>query len=194
MIRESDTRAGLLVRVHQVEVVESKAQVDAQVSNRRKVILHIEAGLPALAPAAKRRKDIGVPAAVEEKAFPFAQPHEIDARLEEMSAPGLREVALYPQRERSAGRSRKRGDRVGRGENLVRTRALIERSLQQRLRRKRVQPSQDRRVLAQVPLCIAARCLVRGKIGLLKIGARAQQQKLEAVFIPGAPVELRRRS
>ena len=104
VVRAADARAGLLVRVDQVEVVIAKAEIDGQVRNGRKVVLHVEAGLPAFAPALERRKNILIPAAVEEEAFPFAQPDEIDPRLEKMSAPEVREVALDAERKRRARR------------------------------------------------------------------------------------------
>src|SRR5260370_17958128 len=63
--------------------------------------------------------------------------------------------------------------------------------MQQRSRRKRVEPSENRRVLAKMPLRVAADRLVIGYIGLLKIRAGAHQQELNRVIVSGAPVELR---
>jgi len=80
----------LLVRIHENRrVIVAKTEIDGQVSNGRKVVLHIEAGLPALAPTLEWRKDIRVTAAVEEKAFAFAEPDKVNPRFEEMSAPGV---------------------------------------------------------------------------------------------------------
>ncbi len=89
VVRQANARAGLLVRVHEVEMVVANAQVDGQVSNGREMVLQIKAGLPAFAPTLERREDILIPAAVEQKAFAFAQPDEVDPRLEKMSAPGV---------------------------------------------------------------------------------------------------------
>src|SRR5207249_2360058 len=94
MVRQANSRAGLLVCIHQVEVIVAKSKVHDQVSNQREMILDIEAGLPAFTPPLKRGKDIRIAAAVEEEAFSFAQPDKINAGLEKMSTPGVREVAL----------------------------------------------------------------------------------------------------
>src|SRR6266851_6678373 len=55
-----------------------------------------------------------------------------------------------------------------------------------------MQPSENRRVLAKMPLRVAADGLVIGNIGLLKIRAGAHQQELNRVIVSGAPVKLRR--
>ena len=94
MVRQAEARTGLLVRIHQVEMIVANSEVHDQVSNEREMILDIEAGLPAFTPALKRRKHIGVATAVEKEALSFAQPDKINARLEKMSAPGVRKIAL----------------------------------------------------------------------------------------------------
>src|SRR5882762_502393 len=188
VVRQANARASLLVRVHEVEMVVANAQVDGKVSNGRKMVLHVEAGLPALAPTLERGENLWATTAVEEKAFPFAQPDEVDPCLEKMAAPGVREIALDAKRKRRARRRRKWRDQVARRQNLIGTRAFVNGSVQQRLRRKRVEPSEDRRELAKMPLCIAADCLVIGNIGLLKIGAGAHQQELDRVVVSGTPV------
>src|SRR5258708_7937239 len=66
--------------------------------------------------------------------------------------------------------------------------------MQQRSRRKRMQPPENRRVLAKMPLRVAADGLVIGNIGLLKVSAGAHQQELNRVIVSGAPVKLRRRA
>jgi len=81
VVRQANARAGLLVRVHEVEMVVAKAQVHGQVSNGREMVLHVETGLPALAPTLERRENLWVTTAVEEKAFPFAQPDEVNSAL-----------------------------------------------------------------------------------------------------------------
>src|SRR6266404_8754480 len=156
------------------------------------MVLHVEAGLPAFAPALERRKNIRVTAAVEEKTFAFAQADEVDPRFEEMSAPGMRKVALDSEGERRARRRGKRRIRVAGWKNLIGTRALVDGGVKQSVRRKRVQPAEYRGVLAEVPLRVAADGLIIGNIGLLKIRARAHQQKFDRVVVSGAPVELRR--
>src|SRR5258708_28500942 len=55
-----------------------------------------------------------------------------------------------------------------------------------------MQPSENRRVLAKMPLRVAADGLVIGNIGLLKIRAGAHQQELNRVIVSAAPVKLRR--
>src|SRR5260370_16968266 len=57
-----------------------------------------------------------------------------------------------------------------------------------------MQPSENRRVLAKMPLRVAADRLVIGYIGLLKIRAGAHHQELNRVIVSGAPVKLRRRA
>src|SRR5216683_5372922 len=54
-----------------------------------------------------------------------------------------------------------------------------------------MQPPENRRVLAKMPLRVAADGLVIGYIGLLKIRAGAHQQELNRVIVSAAPVELR---
>src|SRR5438552_4523713 len=83
VVCQSKARADSSARVHEVEVVIPNSRVGRQVPQRRKVVLRVQAGLPALAPAAERWKNFRVSTAVEEEAFSFAQPHEIDARSEE---------------------------------------------------------------------------------------------------------------
>src|SRR2546430_2076470 len=97
---------------------------------------------------------------------------------------------LTPSVKRARG-VRKWRDRIGRGENFIGAGALVDRSLKQSLWRKRVQPSQDRSVLAQVALSVAADELIIGNIGLLKIGARTHHEQFERVFVPRVPIELR---
>jgi len=70
-------------------MIVAKTEIDGQVSNGRKMVLPVEAGLPAFTPTLERRKNIRVAAAVEEKAFAFAQADEVDPRFEKMSAPGM---------------------------------------------------------------------------------------------------------
>src|SRR5260370_38664921 len=55
-----------------------------------------------------------------------------------------------------------------------------------------MQPSENRRVLAKMPLRVAADRLVIGYIGLLKIRAGAHQQELNRVIVSAAPVKLGR--
>src|SRR5438876_8272320 len=155
------------------------------------MILNIEAGLPALAPPPKRRKYIRVAAAVEEETFSFAQPDKINARLEKMSAPGVREVARDSKGQGRARSIRKWRNRIRRGEDFIGAGAFVNRSLKQSLRRKSVQPSEDRGVLPQVALGVAADKLIIGNIGLLKICARTHHQQLERIFVPRVPIELR---
>src|SRR5882672_338998 len=173
-------------------MIVAKAEIDGQVSHGRKMVLHVEACLPAFAPILERRKNIRVAAAVEEKTFAFTQPDEVDPRFEKMSAPGMREIALDSKGECRARRRGKRRDRISGRQNLVGAGAFIDGSVKQSLRRKRVQPTENRGVLAKVPLRVTADCLIIGDIGLLKIRAGAHQQKFDRVVVSGAPVELRR--
>src|SRR5205809_7300033 len=94
VVCQSKARADSRARVHEVEVVIPNSRVGREVPQRREVVLRVQAGLAAPAPATERCKSIRVSAAVEQEAFSFAQPHEIDPSLEEMRAPGVGEVAL----------------------------------------------------------------------------------------------------
>ena len=92
----------MLFRVHKIEVIVAKAEIDGQVSNGRKMVLHVEAGLPAFTPALERRKNIRIAAAVKEKTFAFAQTDEVDPRFEKMSAPRMGEIAFDSDGKRGA--------------------------------------------------------------------------------------------
>src|SRR6266481_4590467 len=109
-----------------------------------------------------------------------------------ISGPGMREIALDSKGECRARRRGKRRDRISGRQNLVGAGVFIDGSVKQSLRRKRVQPTENRGVLAKVPLRVTADCLIIGDIGLLKIRARAHQQKFDRVVVSRAPVELRR--
>src|SRR5437763_17015447 len=112
MIHHTYSLSVLLVCYNKVKMIVTKYTVQDQVSNQREMILDIEAGLPAFTPPLKRGKDIRIAAAVEEEAFSFAQPDKINAGLEKMSTPGVREVALDSKSQGRARGVRKGGDRM----------------------------------------------------------------------------------
>src|SRR3982074_766976 len=154
------------------------------------MILQVEAGLAALAPALESREVIRVTARFEEKAFAFSQTNEIDARFEEVATPGVRKVALDAQSKAGARSIRKRRDGIGGGQNVVRAVAFVKRRVQQGFRRKCVGPSEDGGGWGRVALRVAANCLIIRDIRLLKIGAGTHEQQSNGVIVSCAPVEL----
>ena len=98
VVRQSDTRASLCPRIHEIEVVVSQPKIHGQIADGREVVLRVDAGLSAQQTTTERRKHIGITTTVKEEAFVLAQPRQVDARFEKMSAPIMREIALDSQR------------------------------------------------------------------------------------------------
>src|ERR1700674_2781391 len=98
------------------------------------MVLDVEAGLAAFAPALEGWEDVGVAARFEEEAFAFAQLYEVDSGFEEVTAPGVREVAFDAEGEARARGVRKRRDGIAGRQNVIRAAALIEGGVQQRFR------------------------------------------------------------
>src|SRR5258705_12613579 len=151
----------------------------------------MEVGLAAFTTALKGREDIGVAARVEEKTLAFTELDEIDACLEEVTAPGVREVTLDAQRKAGARSVRKGRDGIRGGQNMVGAAARIKGGVQQGIWRECVGPSENSGVLAKVALRVAADRLIVGDIRLLEIGTGAHQQQTHGVILSCAPVELR---
>src|ERR1700682_1473426 len=98
------------------------------------MVLDVEAGLAAFAPALEGWEDVGVSARFEEEAFAFAQLYEVDSGFEEVTAPGVREVAFDAEGEARARGVRKRRDGIGGRQNAIGTVARVERRVQQGVR------------------------------------------------------------
>ena len=91
MISDPHTRTDLPICIDQIKVVVAKSQINHYIPDWREMILRIKTGLPTLAPTSKGGKAVRVTAAIEEKAFALAKPHQIDTRFEntprQLSAP-----------------------------------------------------------------------------------------------------------
>src|SRR3954451_5270573 len=101
MIGHAYARTQLHMGINQIKVVVARAQIDRKIFERRKMVLQIKAGLPALYSATEAEgsagveiENLSVTAAVNKKAFQFAQPRQIHTGFKDVPMPQMHHITF----------------------------------------------------------------------------------------------------